>query len=273
MTASRTAFEEFPVQSGSGDPTEPITRLLRWPRQLAQQLAHPLALLLWVAAGLVIVSGASVLGVAIVAVILLNALFAFLQERQAERAVEALQRYLPPQGPAAIACAGLSGTGKTTLAAELARTTGFALLGTDPLGKPRFCEAGSPGERAQTFRAGRDLAPCRCGGAFLVQRVCVLAPVPTFEALRGSPAATVQPPRLVVRRRRHHRLAVLSGLAHRHRDFVETAVRQGRQDRLRERRAVGSTVATPRPTPRGFATRILNDVAPGAARPGAGSTA
>jgi calcium-translocating P-type ATPase len=70
---------------------------MRWPRQLAQQLAHPLALLLWVAAVLAIVSGASVLGVAIVAVILLNALFAFLQERQAERAVEALQRYLPPR--------------------------------------------------------------------------------------------------------------------------------------------------------------------------------
>ena len=103
MTASRTAFEEFPVQSGSGDPTEPITRLLRWPRQLAQQLAHPLALLLWVAAGLAIVSGASVLGVAIVAVILLNALFAFLQERQAERAVEALQRGSAPRPSALVA--------------------------------------------------------------------------------------------------------------------------------------------------------------------------
>jgi P-type E1-E2 ATPase len=31
-----------------------------------------------------------------VAVVLLNAAFAFLQERQAERAVEALGRYLPP---------------------------------------------------------------------------------------------------------------------------------------------------------------------------------
>ena len=35
------------------------------------------------------------LTVAIVAVIVLNALFAFAQERQAERAVEALERYLP----------------------------------------------------------------------------------------------------------------------------------------------------------------------------------
>ena len=40
-------------------------------------------------------------------------------------------------GPAVIACTGLSGTGKTTLAAELARTTGFTLLGTDTLRKQR----------------------------------------------------------------------------------------------------------------------------------------
>jgi calcium-translocating P-type ATPase len=70
---------------------------VRWPRQLAQQLLHPLALLLWVAAALALAGGAPVLAAAIVAVILLNALFAFFQERQAERAVEALQRYLPQQ--------------------------------------------------------------------------------------------------------------------------------------------------------------------------------
>ena len=39
--------------------------------------------------------------------------------------------------PGVIACAGLSGTGKTTLAAELARTTGFVLLSTDTLRKRR----------------------------------------------------------------------------------------------------------------------------------------
>ena len=69
----------------------------RWPRQLAQQLVHPLALLLWVAAGLAFIGASSALAIAIVAVVLLNALFAFVQERQAERAVEALQRYLPQQ--------------------------------------------------------------------------------------------------------------------------------------------------------------------------------
>ncbi len=68
-----------------------------WPRQVLNQLIHPLALLLWVAAGLALVAGTPVLCAAIVAVILLNAVFAFAQERQAGRAVEALQRYLPQQ--------------------------------------------------------------------------------------------------------------------------------------------------------------------------------
>ena len=66
-----------------------------WPRQVLNQLIHPLALLLWVAAGLALVAGTPVLSAAIVAVIVLNAAFAFAQERQAGRAVEALQRYLP----------------------------------------------------------------------------------------------------------------------------------------------------------------------------------
>ncbi len=66
-----------------------------WWRELARQLVHPLALLLWVAALLAWVAGTPVLGIAIVAVIALNAVFASVQERQAERAVEALARYLP----------------------------------------------------------------------------------------------------------------------------------------------------------------------------------
>ena len=69
----------------------------RWPAEIVRQLTHPLALLLWLAAALAFVAGMAVLGAAIVAVIVLNALFAFAQERQAERAVEALRRYLPPQ--------------------------------------------------------------------------------------------------------------------------------------------------------------------------------
>jgi magnesium-transporting ATPase (P-type) len=69
----------------------------RWTRELVRQLTHPLALLLWLAAALAFAAGTTVLALAIVAVVLLNAAFAFLQERQAERAVEALGRYLPPK--------------------------------------------------------------------------------------------------------------------------------------------------------------------------------
>jgi calcium-translocating P-type ATPase len=66
-------------------------------RELARQFAHPLALLLWAAAALAVVAGNPTLAVAIVAVIVLNALLAFAQEAQAERATEALGELLPPQ--------------------------------------------------------------------------------------------------------------------------------------------------------------------------------
>jgi calcium-translocating P-type ATPase len=68
-----------------------------WPAQLVRQFTHPLALLLFLAAGLAFVARTPVLGGAVLAVIVLNALFAFAQERQAERAVEALRGYLPQQ--------------------------------------------------------------------------------------------------------------------------------------------------------------------------------
>jgi calcium-translocating P-type ATPase len=69
----------------------------RWPAQLAHQFTHPLALLLWGAAALAAIAGITPVAIAVVIVILLNAGFAFVQERQAERAVEALQGYLPQQ--------------------------------------------------------------------------------------------------------------------------------------------------------------------------------
>ena len=67
----------------------------RWPRELAAQLTHPLALLLWLAAVLSFLVGNLAVAVAVVLVILLNAAFAFVQEMQAERAVEALAAYMP----------------------------------------------------------------------------------------------------------------------------------------------------------------------------------
>ncbi|KAA5825486.1 cation-transporting P-type ATPase [Saccharopolyspora hirsuta] len=67
----------------------------QWPAALLRQCAHPLALLLWVAAALAWIAGTHELAWAIVAVIVLNAALAFWQEEQAEQAVEALGEYLP----------------------------------------------------------------------------------------------------------------------------------------------------------------------------------
>jgi len=67
----------------------------RWWREVVLQLTHPLAVLLWGASVLAWFAGTAILSGAIVAVILLNAAFALLQERQAERAVEALAAFLP----------------------------------------------------------------------------------------------------------------------------------------------------------------------------------
>ena len=68
-----------------------------WWRSLLDQFIHPLALLLWLAAGLSLATGVLTLAVAIVMVIVLNAGFAFVQERQAEHATEALRDLLPPR--------------------------------------------------------------------------------------------------------------------------------------------------------------------------------
>jgi len=67
-----------------------------WPRDLAAQFTHPLALLLLFAAALAFAGGIIVLGWAILAVIVLNAALAFAQERQAVHAIDALRAYLPP---------------------------------------------------------------------------------------------------------------------------------------------------------------------------------
>ena len=123
-------FADPTIGSPELDPREPLARLLRdlgartsglspreaerrliqvgpnelprrggrtWPRALARQFTHPLAVLLLVAAGLAVVAETVQLAWAIAAVVVLNAVFAFVQERQAGRAVEALGRYLPPQ--------------------------------------------------------------------------------------------------------------------------------------------------------------------------------
>jgi calcium-translocating P-type ATPase len=77
-------------------PNELTSRRRRqWPRELLAQFTHPLAVLLAVAAVLAGATGSGVLAVAIVVVIVLNAAFAFAEELQAERAIDALASYLP----------------------------------------------------------------------------------------------------------------------------------------------------------------------------------
>ncbi|OCB49746.1 magnesium-transporting ATPase [Mycobacterium vulneris] len=65
-----------------------------WPRELVRQFTHPLALLLWAAAGLALTVRIEPVAIAIV-IVVVNAAFAFAQERHAERAVEALAAYMP----------------------------------------------------------------------------------------------------------------------------------------------------------------------------------
>lgn len=64
-------------------------------RQLAGQLTHFFAVMLWIAGALAFVARLPQLGVAIFAVVVLNGVFAFVQEHRAERAAQRLGELLP----------------------------------------------------------------------------------------------------------------------------------------------------------------------------------
>ncbi|HSE08098.1 MAG TPA: cation-transporting P-type ATPase [Nocardioidaceae bacterium] len=66
-------------------------------RRLIGELTHFFAVMLWVAGLLALVAGLPQLGVAIFAVIVLNAVFAFAQQARADRAADRLRAMLPTQ--------------------------------------------------------------------------------------------------------------------------------------------------------------------------------
>jgi Ca2+-transporting ATPase len=86
---ARERLERFGANRLPATPRRPL--ILR----LADQLLHFMALLLWVAGALAFAAGTPQLGWAIWAVVLINGLFSFWQEYQAERSLEALRLALP----------------------------------------------------------------------------------------------------------------------------------------------------------------------------------
>ncbi len=64
-------------------------------RRIAAQFLHFFALMLWAAAALALAAGLPQLAAAIVLVVILNGIFAFVQEHRAERAAERLRDLIP----------------------------------------------------------------------------------------------------------------------------------------------------------------------------------
>lgn len=94
-TGGLTAAEASHLLESVGPNTLPhVTALPIW-RQFLGQFVHFFAIMLWVAAGLAVVGGLPQLAVAIVAVVIVNGVFAFVQEYRAERAANRLRDLLP----------------------------------------------------------------------------------------------------------------------------------------------------------------------------------
>ncbi|ATQ29937.1 haloacid dehalogenase [Rhodococcus ruber] len=73
----------------------PAARRVPWWRRLIAQLTHFFALLLWFASALAFVAGMPELGIAVIVVIVVNGIFAFVQQERAEKAAERLGELLP----------------------------------------------------------------------------------------------------------------------------------------------------------------------------------
>jgi calcium-translocating P-type ATPase len=81
--------------SREGPNTLPRVQAVSAVRQLLAQFLHFFALLLWAASALAVVAGLPQLGIAIALVVIVNGVFAFVQEHRAERAARKLGELLP----------------------------------------------------------------------------------------------------------------------------------------------------------------------------------
>ncbi|MFM8605015.1 MAG: hypothetical protein ACKOBY_05730, partial [Cyanobium sp.] len=130
--------------------------------RLLDQMVHFMALLLWVAGGMAFAAGTPELGWAIWAVVLINGLFSFWQEFQAERTLAALTRSLPSQ-------------------VQVWRDGSLRRLPADQL---------VPGDRIQLEEGDRIPADCRVGAA---ASLYLHLSVPTGESMPAARQAEPLP--------------------------------------------------------------------------------
>jgi calcium-translocating P-type ATPase len=90
-----TSAEVVEIRRASGPNALPVARRRAWWRQLLGQFGHFFARLLWGAGLLAVLGGVVELGLAIFAVIVVNGVFAFVQEHRAERASDRLRELVP----------------------------------------------------------------------------------------------------------------------------------------------------------------------------------
>ncbi|CAN5851531.1 cation-transporting P-type ATPase [soil metagenome] len=90
-----TSQQAADLLAASGPNRLPVQHNMPWWRRFAANLVHFFALLFWVAGGLAFVAGMPQLGIAIFAVVVLNAVFSFAQEERAQHATEGLRQMLP----------------------------------------------------------------------------------------------------------------------------------------------------------------------------------
>ncbi|MET0932750.1 MAG: cation-transporting P-type ATPase [Mycetocola sp.] len=191
---------------------------------LVRQFTHLLAILLWAAAGLALLSGTAPLAIAIVVVIVLNALFAFWQEYRADRSAERLDALLPT-----VTKVRRDGQLMTISAAELVRGDRVVLTSGDRIGADMRVEDAHvftvdesmvTGEsRAVIAPAGKTLA----AGTFVIEgvaeaQVTATGAHTTLAAISEMAQAATRPPSPLTRElnrvvRTIALIAVLTGIS------------------------------------------------------------